>query len=238
MASSAAKWLKSSQDYNAAGALVFARATLLALGAILTPGQPTDDHAVVLEGLAALIDRQSDMEIVAQASDGRAAVEHWRAHRPDVTLLDLRMPRLDGVAAIQELRQSDASVRVIVLTTYDNDEQIYQALTAGAKGYLLKDARREELLDCIRRVHAGQTCVDAAIAAKLAERVSGESLSAREREVLLLMAQGQSNREIAAQLFISETTVKSHIKHLFAKLNVFSRTQAIAVAAQNGLIEI
>ena len=197
-----------------------------------------DDHAVVLEGLSAIIGRQPDMRVVAHAANGREAVELWEKYRPDVTLLDLRMPELDGLGAIRELRQFDANARIIVLTTYDTDEHIYQAIKAGAKAYLLKDARREELLECIRKVHAGETCVSADIAAKLAERVSGESLSAREREVLLLMAQGQSNREIAAQLFISETTVKSHVKHLFAKLNVLSRTQAIAVATQSGLIEI
>ena len=197
-----------------------------------------DEHEVVREGLATMIGRQSDMTIVAQASDGREAVALWREQRPDVTLLDLRMPLLDGVNALRELRRHDASARVIVLTTYDTDEHIYQALKAGAKAYLLKDARREALLDCIRRVHGGETCISTDAAAKLTERVRSESLSVREREVLILMAQGKSNREIGAQLFIGETTVKSHVKSLFAKLKVLSRTQAVAVAAQSGLIEL
>lgn len=197
-----------------------------------------DDHAVVLEGLSAIIGRQNDLEVVAQASDGRGAVELWQEHRPDVTLLDLRMPILDGVGAIRELRRRDAGVRIIVLTTYDTDENIYQALKAGAQAYLLKDTRSETLLDCIRRVHAGETCISANVAVKLAERMTSESLSVREKEVLVLLAQGKSNKEIGAQLFISETTVKSHVKNVFAKLNVLSRTEAIVTATQRGLIEL
>lgn len=197
-----------------------------------------DDHAVVLEGLSAMIGRQPDMRVVAEAGSGRDAVALWRKYRPDVTLLDLRMPELDGVGATEEIRRQDASARIIVLTTYDTDEQIYRALKAGAKGYLLKDARREALLECIRRVHAGETCVPADLAAKLAGRVSGESLSAREMDVLVLLARGKSNKEIAADLFISETTVKSHVKSVFAKLNVLSRTEAIAAAVGRGLIQL
>lgn len=197
-----------------------------------------DDHAVVLEGLSAMIGRQPDMRVVAEAGSGRDAVALWQKYRPDVTLLDLRMPELDGVGATEEIRRQDASARIIVLTTYDTDEQIYRALKAGAKGYLLKDARREALLECIRRVHGGETCVPADLVAKLAGRVSGESLSAREMDVLVLLARGKSNKEIAADLFISETTVKSHVKSVFAKLNVLSRTEAIAAAAARGLIQL
>lgn len=197
-----------------------------------------DDHAMILEGLSAMIGRQPDMRVVAEAANGREAVELWKKYRPDVTLLDLRMPELDGVGAINELRQLDAGTRIIVLTTYDTDEQIYRAIKAGAKSYLLKDARREELLESIRRVHAGETCVSAELIAKLADRVGNESLSAREMDVLRLLACGHSNKEIATALLISETTVKSHMKSVFAKLNVLSRTEAVTTAVQSGLIQL
>ena len=209
------------------------------------PAQPdpirvliADDHVVVLEGLGAMIGRQPDMRVVAEAHDGRQAVELWKKYRPDVTLLDLRMPELDGLGAINELRGLDPAVRIIVLTTYDTDELIFRALKAGAKAYLLKDARREELLECIRRVHGGETCVTADLAVRLAGRLSGESLSSREMEVLRLLARGKSNKEIGVGLHISETTVKSHVKSIFAKMNVLSRTEAVTAAVQSGLIEI
>jgi len=139
-----------------------------------------DDHSVVREGLVSLITRKADMIVIAEAGNGREAADLWKQHRPDVTLLDLRMPELDGVGAIKEIRASDENARIIVLTTFDGDEDIYRAIQAGAKGYLLKDVPREALMDCIRRVHAGETCVPVHLAAKLAERVSGETLSARE----------------------------------------------------------
>src|SRR6201997_4704059 len=135
-----------------------------------------DDHSVVREGLVSLITRKADMTVVGEASNGREAVELWKQHHPDVTLLDLRMPELDGVGALKEIRSNDEKARIIVLTTFDGDEDIYRAIQAGAKGYLLKDAPREALMDCIRRVHAGETCVPLHLAAKLAERVSGETL--------------------------------------------------------------
>lgn len=194
-----------------------------------------DDHAVVREGLAALIGRQPDMEVVAEAQDGQEAVELWQRHLPDLTLVDLQMPRLSGVGVIEEVRRRDAPARFIVLTTYDTDEGVYQCIRAGAKGYVLKDAARETLLDTIRRVHAGETCLPAALAAKLAERVSGEELTARETEVLGCLAAGRSNKDIAAHLGISETTVKTHLKSIFGKLNVLSRTEAVAVARKRGL---
>jgi len=194
-----------------------------------------DDHAVVREGLAALIGRQSDMEVVAEAQDGQEAVELWQRHLPDVTLVDLQMPRLTGVGVIEEVRRRDAPARFIVLTTYDTDEGVYQCIRAGAKGYVLKDAARETLLDTVRRVHAGETCLPAQLAAKLAERVSGEELTARESEVLGRLAAGRSNKEIAGDLGISETTVKTHLKSIFGKLNVLSRTEAVAVARKRGL---
>ena len=197
-----------------------------------------DDHTVVREGLASLIRRRVDMTVVGETSNGREAVALWKKLRPDVTLLDLRMPELDGVGAIKEIREKDDKARIIVLTTFDGDEDIYRAIQAGAKGYLLKDAPREALIDCIRRVHAGETCVPVHLAAKLAQRVSGEALSEREIEVLKLMARGKSNKEIGAALFISEGTVKSHGKSIFAKLDVISRTEAVATATRRGLIQL
>lgn len=197
-----------------------------------------DDHTVVREGLVSLISRKPDMAVVGEAGNGREAIELWRKHRPDVTLLDLRMPELDGVSAIKQIREHDPNARIIVLTTFDGDEDIFRAIQAGAKGYLLKDVPREALMDAIRRVHAGETCVPVHLAAKLAERVSGETLSPREIDVLKLMAQGKSNKEIGAALFISEGTVKSHVKAIFAKMNVISRTEAVASATRRGLIQL
>ena len=197
-----------------------------------------DDHVLILEGLAATIGRQDDMEVVATASNGREAVEQWSAHRPDISLLDLRMPKLNGVGVIREVRDLDVSARVIVHTTYDTDEEIYQAIRAGAKAYLLKDAPLEELLDAIRKVHAGETCIPPALGAKLASRMSGEAMTGREMDVLRLLARGRSNKEIGANLFISETTVKTHVRSIFSKLNVLSRTEAIAAANNRGLIQL
>jgi len=197
-----------------------------------------DDHAVVRDGLAAMIGKWSDMTVVAQAANGREAVEQWTKYRPDVTLLDLRMPVLDGAGAIAEIRGRDPAARVIVLTTFDSDEDIYRGFTAGAKAYLLKDARREEILQCIRKVHAGETFVPPSIAAKLAERMSGSDLTDREAEVLRALATGQSNKEIARVLFITEATVKAHLKGIFTKLNVLSRTEAVATAARRGLVQL
>jgi DNA-binding NarL/FixJ family response regulator len=197
-----------------------------------------DDHSVVREGLVSLVKRKSDMVVVAEASNGREAVELWKEHRPDVTLLDLRMPELDGVSAIKEIRELDETAPIIVLTTFDGDEDIYRAIKAGAKAYLLKDTARDALVDCVRRVHAGETYLPPLLAAKLAERVSGEALSAREVEVLRRMAAGKSNKEIGAELFISEGTVKTHVKSIFAKLDVVSRTEAVARATRRGLIQL
>jgi two-component system NarL family response regulator len=197
-----------------------------------------DDHSVVREGLVSLISHKADMTVVGEAGDGREGVELWRHHRPDVTLLDLRMPELDGVGVIKEIRSNNEKARFVVLTTFDGDEDIYRAIQAGAKGYLLKDVPREALMDCIRRVHAGETCVPVHLAMKLADRVSGETLSGREIDVLKLMAQGKSNKEIGSALFISEGTVKSHVKAIFAKMNVISRTEAVANATRRGLIQL
>jgi DNA-binding NarL/FixJ family response regulator len=197
-----------------------------------------DDHAVVLEGLAAMLGRQPDMTVVAEATNGREAVELWVAHRPDVALIDLRMPELDGVGVIDAIRRYDPSARIIVLTTYDTDEEVYQAVKAGARGYLLKDARREELLEVLRAVYAGEMCMPAALASRLAQRISTSALTARELEVLASIARGQSNREIGVELSISETTVKSHLKSIFEKLDATSRTDAVTAALRRGLISI
>ena len=197
-----------------------------------------DDHVTVLEGLAAIIGRQPDMMVVAEAADGQQAVELWAKHRPDVSLLDLRMPNLDGVGVIEKIRDQDASARVIVLATYDTDTEILRAVKAGTKAYLLKDARREELLDCIRRVNRGETCIPQSLVEKLATGLSSELLTSRELNVLDLLAQGKSNKEISLNLYISETTVKSHLRSIFRKLNVLSRTEAVAVASRRGLVRL
>src|SRR6185503_12357695 len=169
-----------------------------------------DDHTTFLAGLTSIIDMERDMIVVAQATNGRQAVDLWRKHHPHVTLLDLRMPVLDGVGVIEEIHGEDASARIVILTTYDSDNDIYRAIKAGAKGYLLKDARREELLDCIRKVSRGDTCIPQALVEKLAAGMSSETLTGRELGVLTLLARGKSNKEIGANLFISETTVKGH----------------------------
>ncbi len=197
-----------------------------------------DDHSVLRQGLVSLIGFEADMMVVAEASNGREALDLWRQHRPDVTMLDLRMPELDGVGVIKQIRAEDENTRIIVLTTYDGDEDIYRAIQAGAKGYLLKDVPREALIDCIRRVHAGETCVPVHLANRLAKRLSDKSVSEREIDVLKLMAQGKSNKEIGSALFISAGTVKSHVKSIFAKLSVNSRAEAVANAAHSGLIQL
>jgi DNA-binding NarL/FixJ family response regulator len=197
-----------------------------------------DDHSVVREGLVSLVKRKSDMVVVGEASNGREAVDLWKEHRPDVTVLDLRMPELDGVGAIKEIRELDENAHIVVLTTYDGDEDIYRAIKSGAKAYLLKDTARDALVETVRRVHAGETYLPPTLAAKLAERVSGEALSPREMEVLQRLAAGKSNKEIGAELFISEGTVKTHIKSIFTKLDVVTRTEAVATATRRGLIRL
>jgi DNA-binding NarL/FixJ family response regulator len=197
-----------------------------------------DDHTVVRDGLAAIIKQEGDLNVVGEVGDGRQAVEHWKKQRPDVTLMDLRMPGLDGVNAIYEIRAADPGARIIVLTTFDGEEDIYRGLRAGAKSYLLKDVRREELFQCIREVHAGRTFIPPAIAAKLAERLPGDELSPRELEVLRLLAEGKPNKLIGVAMSITEVTVKSHVQSLFKKLNVLSRTEAIAVANRRGLLRL
>jgi two-component system NarL family response regulator len=195
-----------------------------------------DDHPVVREGLSALINRQPDMKVVAEASDGGEAVEQFFRYHPDVALIDLRMPHLDGLHVILHIRQRSRDARLIVLTTFDDDEDIYRALRAGAKGYLLKETPREQLLESIRKVRAGKSDIAPVAAAKLAERLSRPGLSKRELEVLHLVAHGKSNQEIGAVLSIGEGTVKVHLNHILDKLGVSNRTAAGVAALERGLI--
>jgi DNA-binding NarL/FixJ family response regulator len=197
-----------------------------------------DDHPIVREGLIAIVERQPDMSVVAEASDGEQAVEAFRQHRPDVTLMDLRLPGMSGVEAITAIRREFPSARVIVLTTYDGDEDIYRALQAGAQGYLLKDTFREELLEAIRAVNEGKRRIPGGIATRLAERIGGNELTAREIEVLKLIVKGRSNREIASALVITEGTVKGHVNNILSKLGVADRTQAATTALQRGIIHL
>ncbi|AUT01879.1 DNA-binding response regulator [Nostoc sp. CENA543] len=197
-----------------------------------------DDHPVVRQGLAAMIDRESDMAVVGQACNGREAVAVFRQHQPDVTLMDLRMPEMDGVAAITAICNEFENAQIIVLTTYDGDEDIYRGLKAGAKGYLLKDAEPDELLAAIRMVNAGQKYIPPSVGAKLAERVGVLQLSGRELEVIRLMATGKTNQEIASALQISEGTVKYHVNNILSKLGVSDRIQAVITALKRGIVSL
>ena len=197
-----------------------------------------DDHNVVRQGLVALIKTVSDMTVVAEAADGLQAVELFRKHRPDVTIMDLRLPVMSGVDAITHIRREFPSARILVLTTFDGDENIFRALQAGAKGYLLKDMFGDELMEAIRGVHAGKTRIPAPIAQRLAERMGGPSLTNRELEVLKLIVSGKSNKDIGSELSISEATVKTHINNILSKLGVSDRTQAATTALQRGIVEL
>jgi DNA-binding NarL/FixJ family response regulator len=197
-----------------------------------------DDHPIVREGLAAIIERRPDMTVVAEAGSGTEAVERFREHLPDVTLMDLRLPEMDGVAAIQAIRREFGEARILVLTTYDGDEDIYRAMRAGAKGYLLKDSRREYLLEAIHTVNAGRVFLPGDVATKLSERLVSQDVTPREREVLQLIAKGMSNSEIGSALFISEGTVKGHVVNLLEKLEAHDRTQAVTNALKRGIIHI
>lgn len=197
-----------------------------------------DDHPVVRSGLAGLIEDEEDMIVVGEAANGREAVELFSQHQPDVTLMDLRMPQMEGVEAITLIRQQAANARVIVLTTFDSDEDIYRALRAGAMAYLLKDAPRNELLNTIRAVHAGQKRISPEMALKLAERLTSPELSAREVEVLRLIVAGKSNSEIGTALYITEGTVKTHVKTILKKLGASDRTSAAIAALKRGLVRL
>ena len=197
-----------------------------------------DDQAVVRQGFVALINTVADMSVVAEGTNGQEAVELFRQHKPDITLMDLRMPTLSGVEAITRIRQEFPQARIIVLTTFDGDEDIYRSLQAGAQGYLLKDMFFEELESAIRKVHAGGRQLPTVVAERLAERMSGSALTGRELEVLEEIVKGRSNKEIAAQLKISEATVKSHINNILGKLGVTDRTQAATTALQRGIVHL
>jgi two-component system, NarL family, response regulator len=197
-----------------------------------------DDHALLREGIAALVNAESDMKLVAEASNGQDAIEKFRLHRPDVTLMDLQMPALNGIEAIIGIRSEFPNARIIVLTTYAGDVQVLRALKAGAQGYLLKGHVRRELLDTIRAVHAGQKRIPTEVAAELAEHAGEENLTPREIDVLRLIATGNANKEIAAQLSIAEETVKSHITNILAKLGANDRTHAVTIGLKRGIIEL
>lgn len=197
-----------------------------------------EDHAVVRQGLIALLSSAAEIEVVGFAKDGREAVDRYKSLMPDVTLMDLQMPVMPGVEAIQEIRRAVPSARFIVLTTFDGDEDIYRAMQAGARAYLLKGMDMEELVDAIRAVNAGRGRIPPVIAEKLAQRVAGEELTSRELEVLERIVAGRSNKEIASDLHITEATVKSHVNSLLGKLGASDRTNAAVVALQRGIVHL
>lgn len=197
-----------------------------------------DDHPLVREGLAAIINSQPDMVLVAQAANAMEAIQKHREHLPDVTLMDLRLPDLSGIDAMIAIRSEFPEARVVILTTFEGDAEIQRALREGARGYLLKSAPPNELVQAIRQVYAGKKRVPPDVAAQLAEHMGFESLTSREVEVLQQVAGGNRNRDIAKRLFISEETVKVHIKHIMEKLDANDRTQAIAIAVRRGIIQL
>jgi DNA-binding NarL/FixJ family response regulator len=197
-----------------------------------------DDHAIIRSGVAQILNDEPGMSVVAQAGDGAEAVELYALHRPDVALLDLRMPRLDGVQAVGQIRERFTDAVIVILTTYDTDNDIERALRAGAKAYLVKDVSAQDLVACVHAVHAGRTWVSPDVAAKLVAHVTHVPLTLRELAVLRLLAAGNSNREIGDALGISDGTVKIHVTHLLAKLGVSSRAEAIATAVRRGLVRI
>jgi two-component system NarL family response regulator len=197
-----------------------------------------DDHSIVWQGLATIINRNLEMTVIAQAEDGQQAIDLFREHQPDVTLMDLRMPQMGGVEAIAAICAEFKAARIMVLTTYDSDEDIYRGLQAGAQGFLLKDAKPNELLNAIRTIDRGQKYIPPDVGAKLAQPMSNPELSDRELAVLRLMAQGMSNLQIAAALNIGESTVKSHVNHILSKLGVSDRTQAVIVSVKRGIVSL
>jgi DNA-binding NarL/FixJ family response regulator len=197
-----------------------------------------DDHALLRTGVANIINQEPDLWVIAEAGNGVEAIDAYERYLPDVTLLDLRMPIMEGVEAVRRIRERHPAARVIVLTTYDTDEEISRALKAGAKAYVLKDISADDLVNCIRDVLAGKTYIAPAAAAKLAEGVTRVRLTPREMSTLKLLADGKANKEIATALDISERTVKTHLGHLFEKLGVTSRTEAVKVASRRGLVRL
>jgi DNA-binding NarL/FixJ family response regulator len=197
-----------------------------------------DDHPLMREGIAAVVASQSDLQLVAEAGSGREALLSFREHRPDVTLMDLRLPDMSGIDALSAIRAEFPDARVVILTTFEGDVEIQRALQAGARGYLLKSMAPREMVEAIRQVHAGRKRIPPQVAAHIAEHLGEERLTAREIEVLQRLAGGNRNKDIADQLFISEETVKVHVKHLMDKLGASDRTQAVAIALRRGIIQL
>ena len=196
-----------------------------------------DDHAIIRAGITTVINDQPDMMVVAEAANGQEAIQQFRTHRPDVTLMDLRLPDISGTDTMMAIRTEFPGARIVMLTTYEGDVDIQRAFAAGARGYMLKNMGPSDLLNAIRQVHAGKMHVAAEVASSLAEHVGDDDLTKREMEVLQHIAGGNRNRDIAQQLFISEETVKVHVKHIMDKLGATDRTQAIAIAARRGYLQ-
>jgi len=196
-----------------------------------------DDHPLLREGIAALIESEEDMELIGEAANGREALDLFRKYQPDITLMDLQMPEMNGIDAISAIRGEFPAARIIVLTTHPGDVQISRALKAGARGYLLKGMLRKELLDTIRAVHGGQKRVSAEVAVEIAEHTADDALTKREVEVLCLVAGGNANKEIAARLSLTEETVKAHVRNILAKLGANDRTHAVAIGFKRGIID-
>jgi DNA-binding NarL/FixJ family response regulator len=197
-----------------------------------------DDHPLLRDGIAAMINNQVDMVLIAQAENGREAIQKYKEHRPDVTLMDLRLPDMSGIDVVIAIRTEFADARIIMLTTFEGDVEIQRSLEAGARGYMLKSTPPKDLLDMIRHVHSGKKRVPPEVAARIAEHLSDEALTDREVEVLRHIAGGNRNRDIAERLFISEETVKVHIKHIMEKLGASDRTQAVAIGVRRGIIQL
>jgi two-component system, NarL family, response regulator len=197
-----------------------------------------DDHPLVRDGIVSLVSTEKDMQVVAQAADGVEAVELARKHKPDIVLLDLRMPRMDGLEVLAQFQALRLCTRVIVLTTFESEKDVHISLKAGARGYLLKDATRAQLLDALRRVHRGETSIPPSIGEKLVQSMNHPELSPRELEILQLVAQGKSNKEVGDSLGIAEGTVKSHVKNMLGKLKVPGRTAMVREAVKRGFVRI
>ena len=197
-----------------------------------------DDHPLIRKGMASILGNESDLRLVAEAADGREAISRFREHRPDVTLMDLQMPEMSGIDAMSSIRGEFPDARIIVLTTYAGDVQISRALKAGARAYLLKGSLRKELLETIRAVHAGQKRLSSEAAAEIAEHAADDALTPREIDVLRLIAGGNANKEIAAQLSLTEETVKSHVRNILAKLGANDRTHAVTIGIRRGIIDL
>jgi DNA-binding NarL/FixJ family response regulator len=197
-----------------------------------------DDHPSLRTGLASILNSHDNLIVVAEAGSGSEALEKARDTRPDVLILDLRMPDGDGIETTRALVERDPDVRILILTTYDNEEDIFNALDAGARGYILKDTTSEEIIEAVRQVHAGNRFLPPAVASRLADRMIRQSLTPRELDVLRLVSRGRTNKEIAGAMFISEETIKSHMKGLFQKLGVHDRAEAVAIALQRGLLRM